>query len=82
MWSASNETVDDKSREVIARVRQLDTTRNWENYIGVVMRDAGQVAIIDGDTRERVAIVNTGFAVHILRSSSSGRNVRWSTVRL
>ncbi len=49
------------------------TKRNWQNYFGVVLRDAGQVAIMDGDTKEQVAIVNTGFAVHILRTSISGR---------
>lgn len=49
------------------------TTRDWENYIGVILRDAGQVAILDGDTRELVNIIETGFAVHILRSSSTGR---------
>jgi len=48
-------------------------TRNWENYTGVILRDAGQVAIIDGDTNEEVVRLTTGFAVHILRSSSSGR---------
>ena len=48
-------------------------TRNWENYTGVVLRDAGQVAIIDGDTNEEIVRLSTGFAVHILRSSSSGR---------
>lgn len=47
--------------------------RNWRNFVGVVLRDAGKVAIIDGDTKELVSIVNTGFAVHILRSSASGR---------
>ena len=24
---------------------------NWQNYFGVVLRDMGQVAIIDGDTK-------------------------------
>ncbi|HUT40925.1 MAG TPA: cytochrome D1 domain-containing protein [Gammaproteobacteria bacterium] len=47
--------------------------RNWQNYTGVVLRDAGQVAIFDGDTNEEIARLSTGFAVHILRSSSSGR---------
>src|SRR5690606_4794216 len=28
------------------------TDRNWENYFGVILRDAGQVAIIDGDTKD------------------------------
>jgi len=48
-------------------------TRNWQNYTGVILRDAGQVAIIDGDTNEEIVRLSTGFAVHILRSSSSGR---------
>jgi len=48
-------------------------SRNWENYTGVVLRDAGQVAIFDGDTNEEITRLSTGFAVHILRSSSSGR---------
>ena len=30
-WSASNETVDLRSRDVIDRVRHLDPTRQWEN---------------------------------------------------
>ncbi|MBK9974336.1 MAG: c-type cytochrome [Planctomycetes bacterium] len=47
--------------------------RNWQNYFGVVLRDVGKVAIIDGDTKQLVNIVNSGFAVHILRSSASGR---------
>lgn len=49
------------------------TSRNWKNYTGVILRDAGQVSIIDGDTKEEVVRLNTGFAVHILRSSASGR---------
>lgn len=47
--------------------------RNINNYFGVIMRDAGKVAIIDGDTKEKLAVLNTGFAVHILRPSASGR---------
>jgi len=49
--------------------------RNIDNYFGVIMRDAGQVAIIDGDTKEKLAVLNTGFAVHILRTSASGRYI-------
>lgn len=58
---------------VEARPTRPETQRNWKNYMGVILRDAGKVAIIDGDTKEPVAVLNTGFAVHILRSSSSGR---------
>jgi nitrite reductase (NO-forming)/hydroxylamine reductase len=46
---------------------------NWQNFIGVILRDAGKVAIIDGDTKEKIAIVETGYAVHILRTTASGR---------
>ncbi|MDP6908350.1 MAG: cytochrome D1 domain-containing protein, partial [Flavobacteriales bacterium] len=49
------------------------TNRNWKNYFGVILRDAGQVAIIDGDTKEQIAVIKTGFAVHILRTSATGR---------
>lgn len=55
------------------RVKKPVTKRNWKNYMGVILRDAGKVAIIDGDTKELVEIINTGFAVHILRTSADGR---------
>lgn len=50
-------------------------TRSWENFFAVTLRDAGQVAVIDGDTYEVVATVNTGYAVHISRMSATGRYV-------
>ncbi len=49
------------------------TTRDIENYFIVTLRDAGQVAIIDGDTFEIVNTVDSGYAVHITRMSASGR---------
>jgi len=55
------------------RPTKPQTTRNWENYFSVTLRDAGQVAIIDGDTYEVVATVDTGYAVHITRMSATGR---------
>jgi len=55
------------------RPKKPETTRNWQNFFGVVLRDAGKVAIIDGDKKDLVGILDTGFAVHILRASSSGR---------
>lgn len=58
---------------VARRPNAPQTSRNWENYFGVILRDAGQVAIVDGDTYEHLATVETGYAVHILRSSSTGR---------
>lgn len=47
--------------------------RNIENFFAVILRDAGQIGIIDGDTKEVVTTVNSGFAVHTLRYSYSGR---------
>ncbi|MGB5579528.1 MAG: cytochrome D1 domain-containing protein [Woeseia sp.] len=49
--------------------------RNTDNYFAVTLRDAGKVAIIDGDTKEIVGILPTGYAVHISRPSASGRYV-------
>lgn len=49
------------------------TTRNIGNYFIVTLRDAGKVAIIDGDTKEIVSEVDSGYAVHITRMSASGR---------
>lgn len=49
------------------------TSRDWQNYFVVTLRDAGQVAIIDGDTYEIVNTVDSGYAVHITRMSASGR---------
>jgi nitrite reductase (NO-forming)/hydroxylamine reductase len=46
---------------------------NLENVFSVTLRDSGQVAIIDGDTKEIVNVVKTGYAVHISRLSASGR---------
>ncbi|MGD2026311.1 MAG: cytochrome D1 domain-containing protein [Anaerolineales bacterium] len=49
--------------------------RNWENFFVVTLRDAGQVAVIDGDTYEVVNNIDTGYAVHISRMSATGRYV-------
>lgn len=55
------------------RPTKPEHTRNWQNFFGVVLRDAGKVVIFDGDTKEQLGTLTTGFAVHILRSSGSGR---------
>lgn len=58
---------------VADRPTSVQTTRNIDNYFIVTLRDAGQVAIIDGDTYEVVNTVDSGYAVHITRMSASGR---------
>ncbi|WP_370402728.1 cytochrome D1 domain-containing protein [Sulfitobacter sp. JB4-11] len=44
-----------------------------DNLFSVTLRDAGQVALIDGASYEIKAIIDTGYAVHISRISASGR---------
>lgn len=46
-----------------------------ENIFSVTLRDAGKIALIDGDSKEVVKIIETGYAVHISRMSASGRYV-------
>jgi len=46
---------------------------NLDNLFSVTLRDTGEVMLIDGDTKEVVNIVKTGYAVHISRTSASGR---------
>ena len=58
---------------VAERPTEPQTARDWQNYFIVTLRDAGQVAIIDGDTYEIVSTVDSGYAVHITRMSASGR---------
>jgi nitrite reductase (NO-forming)/hydroxylamine reductase len=48
---------------------------NLKNLFSVTLRDAGQIALIDGDSKEIVKILETGYAVHISRMSASGRYV-------
>ena len=44
-----------------------------DNLMSVTLRDAGQVALIDGGTYDIKAVIDTGYAVHISRISASGR---------
>ncbi len=46
---------------------------NLNNVVSVTLRDAGQIALIDGDSKKFITIINTGYAVHISRLSASGR---------
>lgn len=44
-----------------------------DNLFSVTLRDAGQIALIDGGTKKIVSVIDTGYAVHISRVSASGR---------
>ncbi len=46
-----------------------------ENLFSVTLRDAGKIALIEGDSKKIVEIIDTGYAVHISRMSDSGRYI-------
>ena len=46
---------------------------NISNIFSTTLRDTGEVALIDGDTKQIISIIKTGYAVHISRVSASGR---------
>jgi len=46
---------------------------NVDNIFSVTLRDSGEVAVIDGDSKKIINIIKTGYAVHISRMSASGR---------
>ena len=65
------------SWEVIVPVKDRPKKKmnhyNIDNIFSVTLRDAGQIALIDGDTKKIINVIKTGYAVHISRLSSSGR---------
>jgi nitrite reductase (NO-forming)/hydroxylamine reductase len=46
---------------------------NLDNIFSTTLRDTGEVALIDGDSKKIISIIKTGYAVHISRVSASGR---------
>jgi nitrite reductase (NO-forming)/hydroxylamine reductase len=67
------------SWKVMVEVKDRPTKQmnnfNLKNMFSVTLRDTGEVALIDGDTKDIRAVVKTGYAVHISRISASGRYV-------
>ncbi|MFO1090621.1 MAG: cytochrome D1 domain-containing protein [Hyphomicrobiales bacterium] len=65
------------SWKVLVPVDQRPTKQmnklDLDNLFSVTLRDTGEVALIDGDTKKIVTIIPTGYAVHISRMSASGR---------
>ena len=51
------------------KLNNIDIT----NLFSVTLRDTGEVALIDGNSKKIINIVKTGYAVHISRLSASGR---------
>jgi nitrite reductase (NO-forming) / hydroxylamine reductase len=66
-----------KTWKVVVPVAQRPTRKmnnhNIANIFSTTLRDTGEVALIDGDTKKIINIVKTGYAVHISRTSASGR---------
>jgi nitrite reductase (NO-forming)/hydroxylamine reductase len=56
-----------------ARPKKKMNNYNLENIFSTTLRDAGEIALIDGDTKKIINIIKTGYAVHISRMSASGR---------
>ncbi|MDT7838716.1 cytochrome D1 domain-containing protein [Aquabacterium sp. OR-4] len=56
-----------------ARPKKKMNGYNIANIFSTTLRDTGEVALIDGDTKQIINIVKTGYAVHISRLSASGR---------
>lgn len=67
----------ENSRKVLIPVDKRPTRKmnnyNLDNLFSVTLRDSGEVALIDGDSKQIINIVKTGYAVHISRLSKSGR---------
>ncbi|MFO1273877.1 MAG: cytochrome D1 domain-containing protein [Rubrivivax sp.] len=63
--------------KVVVPVGQRPTKKmnnyNITNIFSTTLRDSGEVALVDGDTKQIINIVKTGYAVHISRLSASGR---------
>ncbi|MCB8747033.1 nitrite reductase [Rhodoferax sp. U2-2l] len=55
------------------RPKKKMNSLNISNIFSTTLRDAGEVALIDGDSKQIISILKTGYAVHISRISASGR---------
>jgi nitrite reductase (NO-forming)/hydroxylamine reductase len=55
------------------RPKKKMNSYNIENIFSTTLRDTGEVALIDGDTKKIINIVKTGYAVHISRTVGVGR---------
>ncbi|MHB1247422.1 MAG: cytochrome D1 domain-containing protein [Sulfuriferula sp.] len=55
------------------RPTKKENNLDLANLFSVTLRDAGEIALIDGDSKKIIDIFKTGYAVHISRLSASGR---------
>ncbi len=63
--------------KVLVPVAQRPTKKmnnlDIDNLFSVTLRNSGEVALIDGNTKKIAYVLKTGYAVHISRLSASGR---------
>ena len=63
--------------KVIVPVAQRPTQKmnkiDIDNLFSVTLRDTGEIALIDGASKQIITRIKTGYAVHISRISASGR---------
>ncbi len=55
------------------RPKKQQNNLDLSNLFSVTLRDSGQIALIDGNSKKIVEVIDTGYAVHISRMSASGR---------
>lgn len=53
--------------------------RNWKNFFVVIERDAGKAAIVDGDTKEIIDHIDTGYAVHVIKGTEHHKKITQKT---
>ncbi|OHC65056.1 MAG: nitrite reductase [Rhodocyclales bacterium GWA2_65_19] len=66
---ASQKVTVPPSQRPTKKMNSLDLA----NLFSVTLRDAGEIALIDGASKKIVKVLKTGYAVHISRMSKSGR---------
>jgi nitrite reductase (NO-forming)/hydroxylamine reductase len=66
---ASQKIMIPPSKRPTKKMNNLDL----DNLFSVTLRDAGEIALIDGKTKKILSVIKTGYAVHISRISKSGR---------
>ncbi len=55
------------------RPKKKMNSYNLDNIFSVTLRDTGEIALIEGDSKQIINIIKAGYAVHISRTSASGR---------
>ena len=55
------------------RPKKKMNSYNISNIFSTTLRDSGEIALIDGDSKKIINVIKTGYAVHISRVLTSGR---------